>query len=80
VIGKPNKLFFQTAIGAIEPNKCVMIGDDYKDDVLGAENAGITGILVKTGKYRLGDEAHVKLSYDDLSAAVDAILAHNSLY
>ena len=33
----------------------VMIGDDAKDDVLGAINSGMKGILVKTGKYREGE-------------------------
>lgn len=28
-----------------------MIGDDAKDDVLGAINAGMRAVLVKTGKY-----------------------------
>lgn len=29
---------------------------DVKDDVAGAQAVGIRGYLVKTGKYRLGDE------------------------
>ena len=33
-----------------------MIGDDVKDDVIGAKAIGCKGILVKTGKYRPGDE------------------------
>lgn len=32
----------------------VMIGDDVTDDVLGAINAGMKAILVRTGKYRKG--------------------------
>ena len=31
----------------------VMIGDDIESDIGGAKNAGISGILVKTGKFRL---------------------------
>ena len=34
-----------------EPEETVMIGDDCRDDVGGAQNAGMRGILVKTGKY-----------------------------
>ena len=33
-----------------------MVGDDVLDDCLGAQEHGIDGILVKTGKYRDGDE------------------------
>jgi phospholysine phosphohistidine inorganic pyrophosphate phosphatase len=33
-----------------------MVGDDVINDVQGAQEAGLTGILVKTGKYRPGDE------------------------
>lgn len=29
---------------------------DVRDDVAGAQAAGIRGILVQTGKYRVGDE------------------------
>ncbi|KAJ3343863.1 hypothetical protein HDU93_005146 [Gonapodya sp. JEL0774] len=34
----------------------IMIGDDVRDDILGAGKLGITGLLVRTGKYRAGDE------------------------
>jgi ribonucleotide monophosphatase NagD (HAD superfamily) len=37
-----------------------MIGDDIDADIGGAQQAGLQGILVKTGKYRK--------SYTDLSA------------
>jgi len=30
----------------------VMVGDDIETDIGGAQNAGIRGVLVKTGKYR----------------------------
>lgn len=33
-----------------------MIGDDRLGDVLGAQACGIHGALVRTGKYRPGDE------------------------
>ena len=32
-----------------------MVGDDIVNDVEGARAAGLTGILVRTGKYREGD-------------------------
>ncbi|XP_012262305.2 haloacid dehalogenase-like hydrolase domain-containing protein 2 [Athalia rosae] len=56
IIGKPTADFFLTALGETKPEEAVMIGDDVKDDVAGAQAVGIKGILVKTGKYLAGDE------------------------
>jgi len=56
LVGKPNKLFFQSSLGGIIPSQTVMIGDDVTDDIKGAMDAGLKGYLVKTGKYRDGDE------------------------
>ncbi|XP_012285089.1 haloacid dehalogenase-like hydrolase domain-containing protein 2 [Orussus abietinus] len=56
VIGKPTPEFFNTALGGIPPEEAVMIGDDVKDDIGGAQAVGIKGFLVQTGKYRPGDE------------------------
>jgi len=54
VKGKPAKAFYQTAIEilATPAEKIVMVGDDIRSDVQGAQHAGMQGILVKTGKYR----------------------------
>ncbi|XP_076237950.1 haloacid dehalogenase-like hydrolase domain-containing protein 2 [Calliopsis andreniformis] len=56
VVGKPTAEFFKTALGDVPPEEAVMIGDDVKDDVAGAQAVGIKGLLVQTGKYRDGDE------------------------
>jgi ribonucleotide monophosphatase NagD (HAD superfamily) len=32
-----------------------MVGDDIHADVLGAQDAGISGVLVRTGKFRPSD-------------------------
>ena len=37
------------------PNAAVMVGDDIESDVLGAQAVGITGVLVRTGKFRPSD-------------------------
>ena len=37
-----------------------MIGDDAEADVEGAISAGLRGILVRTGKYRPGDESKLR--------------------
>ncbi len=56
IVGKPNKLFFQCALDDLKlgSDDVVMIGDDLINDVQGAQNLGIPGILVKTGKYHEG--------------------------
>ncbi len=32
-----------------------MVGDDIGSDVVGAQNVGLTGVLVRTGKFRASD-------------------------
>ena len=34
----------------IDTNEAIIIGDDIESDIKGAENAGIRGFLVETGK------------------------------
>eukprot|EP00449_Zooxanthella_nutricula_P057933 CAMPEP_0198583226 /NCGR_PEP_ID=MMETSP1462-20131121/126492_1 /TAXON_ID=1333877 /ORGANISM="Brandtodinium nutriculum, Strain RCC3387" /LENGTH=244 /DNA_ID=CAMNT_0044314637 /DNA_START=140 /DNA_END=874 /DNA_ORIENTATION=+ len=66
VVGKPSQDFFHAAVrdvaevdnaglSKVLPH-CVMIGDDWKDDMLGAMDAGMQAILLRTGKYRPRDE------------------------
>ncbi|KAM4709052.1 haloacid dehalogenase-like hydrolase domain-containing protein 2 isoform 1-T2 [Discoglossus pictus] len=80
VVGKPEKTFFLEALRSTgcHPEESVMIGDDCRDDVGGAQNTGMLGILVKTGKYRAGDEAKIDpapyLICDSFPQAVDHIL------
>lgn len=81
ICGKPSAAFFSAALRdiGVAPAQAVMIGDDVEADVLGAEAAGIHGILVQTGKYRAGDEARLAGTRaavaPDLAAAVEALLA-----
>ncbi|CAL8135203.1 unnamed protein product [Orchesella dallaii] len=59
-VGKPSKQFYLNALkslGVTDPRTAVMIGDDVKDDVISAIEAGMHGCLVKTGKYKKGDES-----------------------
>ncbi len=53
ILGKPSKEFFHLACKdmGVDPNECIMIGDDIEGDVKGAQDAGIKGVLVKTGKF-----------------------------
>jgi len=56
VVGKPNKAFFQYALDDLNlgPGDVVMLGDDLVNDVKGAQEIGVPGFLVKTGKYHEG--------------------------
>lgn len=81
VLGKPAPDYFAAALESMDcPAGCaVMVGDDAESDVAGALTAGLqAAVLVRTGKYRKGDEtahdpcpSHVA---DDLAAAVEWIL------
>lgn len=79
VLGKPAPAFFAAALASAgcTPGEAVMIGDDREADVNGAVAAGLHGILVRTGKYRPGDEGGLDenaIAVDDTDAAVTAIL------
>lgn len=54
IIGKPSKAFFEIAIATLPMahKDVIMIGDDIDADIGGAQLAGLSGILVQTGKYR----------------------------
>jgi HAD superfamily hydrolase (TIGR01458 family) len=54
VVGKPSPAFFATVLAGVgvPASAAVMVGDDVESDVGGAQDAGLTGILVRTGKYR----------------------------
>jgi phospholysine phosphohistidine inorganic pyrophosphate phosphatase len=54
VVGKPSPAFFELALGELgtPADRAAMVGDDVEADVGGAMDAGLAGILVRTGKYR----------------------------
>jgi HAD superfamily hydrolase (TIGR01458 family) len=54
VVGKPSKTFFDLAREDMNlaPGEVIIIGDHLLTDVRGAQEAGMTGILVRTGKFR----------------------------
>jgi HAD superfamily hydrolase (TIGR01458 family) len=53
MVGKPAAAFFATALAHLGADAAhtVMTGDDIETDVLAAQRQGLTGVLVKTGKY-----------------------------
>ena len=71
VVGKPSAAFFALAVAAlgVPPESVVVVGDDVTTDVLGARAAGLRAVLVRTGKYRSGDEG----AATDADAVIDSI-------
>lgn len=59
VLGKPAAAFYQAAVDLLGVPKVeiVMVGDDIRGDVDGAQRAGLRGVLVRTGKFREADLA-----------------------
>ena len=57
VMGKPEPAFFEAALRdlGMEAGEVAMVGDDAESDVAGAQRAGLSGIQVRTGKYRPED-------------------------
>jgi HAD superfamily hydrolase (TIGR01450 family) len=53
-VGKPAPAGFQVAAERMgcDPDQVVMVGDDLHVDVLAAQVVGMTGVLVRTGKFR----------------------------
>jgi len=54
VVGKPAGAFFAAALSRVgaAASDALMVGDDIDNDVLAAQRHGLTGVLVRTGKYQ----------------------------
>ncbi|VDN56864.1 unnamed protein product [Dracunculus medinensis] len=83
IIGKPTKSFFMSAVEdmKLQTDEVVMIGDDIVTDIGGAQNAGIKGVQVQTGKWRsewMDHKIKPDLIANNLKEAVDIILLNNS--
>jgi HAD superfamily hydrolase (TIGR01458 family) len=72
VIGKPSGAFFELALSdlGVDAGHAAMVGDDVEADIGGALDAGLAGILVRTGKYR---EDLVRETGIEPTATVDSI-------
>jgi len=72
VVGKPSRPFFEAAVRAVDcaPAEAVCVGDDVANDVAGAKAIGCGAVLVRTGKYRPGDEDTIDPGPD---AVVDSV-------
>jgi len=54
VLGKPAAGAFRAGLDAMDvaAEHALMVGDDVENDVLAAQAVGVTGVLVRTGKFR----------------------------
>jgi phospholysine phosphohistidine inorganic pyrophosphate phosphatase len=57
VFGKPATAFFNAAVEklGLPASEIAMIGDSIETDVAGAQESGLQGVLVRTGKFRRSD-------------------------
>lgn len=80
LVGKPSASFYAAAIADLGTPACetAMIGDDAESDVAGALELGMAGLLVRTGKYKDGDEFRIDrkptATVPDLRRAVNWVL------
>jgi HAD superfamily hydrolase (TIGR01458 family) len=60
VVGKPARLLFDAPLAelGIAAEDALMVGDDIDADVRGAQALGMTGVLVRSGKFRDDDLQH----------------------
>ena len=60
ICGKPAPEYFQAALDAlgVAASNAAMVGDDIANDVLAAQGIGMTGVLVRTGKFRPAELEH----------------------
>jgi HAD superfamily hydrolase (TIGR01458 family) len=57
VLGKPAQAFFLAGAAnlGLAPADLLVVGDDIRADIEGAQRAGLRGALVETGKFRAAD-------------------------
>lgn len=77
VMGKPNHDFFQRVLNSagVAADNALMVGDDIDTDVGGAQGMGVSGCLVRTGKFRAAyaEKSTIKPDYilDSIAALPD---------
>ena len=81
VVGKPAEGFFTAGLAhlGVTARDALMIGDDIDNDVLAAQRCGLTGVLVKTGKYQARTHAGAASAPDhvlDSIADLPRLLQH----
>ncbi|MDN3557397.1 TIGR01458 family HAD-type hydrolase [Halomonas maura] len=82
VLGKPAAGFFRAVLddAGVTPEQAMMVGDDVDCDVAAAREVGLGACLVRSGKYRPGDEARAPGAEceDGLAALVARLLAREA--
>ncbi len=75
IVGKPSVTFFEQVIASTSASLrgSLMVGDDVFGDVEGALKAGVPAVLVRTGKYREGDEDKVGGRFDVVDSVAEAV-------
>jgi HAD superfamily hydrolase (TIGR01458 family) len=75
IVGKPSAEFFHQVMAStgVSHDRALMVGDDVFGDVEGALNAGIDACLVRTGKYRPGDESRVAADFPVVDSVTEAV-------
>lgn len=75
ILGKPSAEFFEQVLASTgaRASQTLMIGDDVFGDVEGALQAGLSGCLVKTGKYQPGDEIKISGEFEVMDSVVEAV-------
>ena len=76
VAGKPSSAFYAAALrsmGIRQADTVAMVGDDLWSDVQGAQQAGLQGWLVRTGKYREASLAESGIEPDRILDSIAAL-------
>jgi HAD superfamily hydrolase (TIGR01458 family) len=79
--GKPRRAFYESVLASLPPaasaggvGRAVMVGDDLWNDVEGAQQAGLEGWLVRTGKFREDVLARSGVTPDRVLASVSEVI------
>ncbi len=72
VVGKPSRSYFDAALAELgaDPAEAVMVGDDIESDIGGAKAAGLSAVLVRTGKFREETLRAAEVKPDDVVASI----------
>lgn len=75
VFGKPAAAFLDLVLADLGTarGETLMIGDDVESDVNGALAAGLQAILVRTGKFRPGDELRINVGGESAAHVWEAV-------
>lgn len=73
---KPEPAIFQKALTkcALRPQEALHIGDSYELDIVGAQNAGLSPVLIeRSGRQQSTDDYHVVRRLDELLTVLESL-------